>query len=275
MVQVPPAHPPLQNGESTEGVARRDLDEHRPVRQVDPQSLVTAEGRTPNRALSAWSRRFYTCTGTFTLAVPYTQRFFQLACPADVDGRGAGHVGMLTSNSFTRREFGRRLATEFLAEEVTLTHILDASGAYIPGHGTPTVLLVGRNRRPDVSQPVVVVLAERAEPTLPPIPGAGQVWQSIRRHARTAGLADRWTRSMSLDRRVLSEFPWQLTDSTARALIARMSGRSELGDVAIRIGYSAHHRRGRRLRRAAGRLPQTRPRRRSGPGPDHYGLRRT
>ncbi|WP_322752366.1 BREX-2 system adenine-specific DNA-methyltransferase PglX [Frankia sp. Cas3] len=183
--------------------------------------------------------QYETCRGSYTLAVPFTQRFFQLARPADADGRNAGHVGILTSNSFMRREFGQRLATEFLAEEVTLTHVLDTSGAYIPGHGTPTVLLIGRNRRPDVSEPLVVVLAERGEPTLPPVPREGQVWRSIRRHARTVGLADRWTRSVSLDRRVLREFPWQLTDSTARSLIARMSRQSVLGDVAIRIGYSA------------------------------------
>ena len=32
---------------------------------------------------------------------------------------------------------------------VELSHVIDTSGAYIPGHGTPTVILVGRNRVPE------------------------------------------------------------------------------------------------------------------------------
>ena len=62
-------------------------------------------------------------------------------------GRPAGYVGMITANSFMKREFGKKLIEEFFPE-VDLTHVIDTSGAYIPGHGTPTVILFGRNRRP-------------------------------------------------------------------------------------------------------------------------------
>ena len=56
-----------------------------------------------------------------------------------------GYVGQITSNSFMKREFGKKLIEEYLAA-IDLTLIVDTSGAYIPGHGTPTVILVGRNR---------------------------------------------------------------------------------------------------------------------------------
>ncbi len=42
---------------------------------------------------------------------------------------------------------GKKLIEQFLPG-IDLTHVIDTSGAYIPGHGTPTVLLFGRNRRP-------------------------------------------------------------------------------------------------------------------------------
>ena len=58
-----------------------------------------------------------------------------------------GYVGMITANSFMKREFGKKLIEEFFPT-VDLTHVIDTSGAYIPGHGTPTVILFGRNRRP-------------------------------------------------------------------------------------------------------------------------------
>ena len=63
------------------------------------------------------------------------------------DGRPAGYVGQITANSFMKREFGKKLIEEFFPT-VDLTHVIDTSGAYIPGHGTPTVILFGRNRTP-------------------------------------------------------------------------------------------------------------------------------
>lgn len=43
-----------------------------------------------------------------------------------------------------KREFGRKLIEQFLAN-LDLSLVVDTSGAYIPGHGTPTVLLFGHN----------------------------------------------------------------------------------------------------------------------------------
>jgi hypothetical protein len=70
--------------------------------------------------------------------VPFAQLFFELAVPPQADGRGAGYVGQITANSFMKREFGKKLITHFFAAKVDLTHVIDTSGAYIPGHGTPT-----------------------------------------------------------------------------------------------------------------------------------------
>ena len=58
-----------------------------------------------------------------------------------------GFVGMITANSFMKREFGRKLIEEFIPRW-DLHHVVDTSGAYIPGHGTPTVILFGRHRQP-------------------------------------------------------------------------------------------------------------------------------
>ena len=81
----------------------------------------------------------------YALAVPFIERFFDLA----LDGRTgpvAGYVGLIVANSFMKREFGKKLIEEDLPR-LDLTHVIDTSGAYIPGHGTPTVILFGRNAR--------------------------------------------------------------------------------------------------------------------------------
>jgi len=89
--------------------------------------------------------RYTTCHRKYSLGVPFTERFFDL-CISDDGSRQAGYVGMITTNSFMKREFGIKLIKDFLPKR-DLTHVLDTSGAAIPGHGTPTVILYARNRK--------------------------------------------------------------------------------------------------------------------------------
>ena len=92
---------------------------------------------------------------------------------------------MITANSFMKREFGKKLIEEFLPH-IDLTHVIDTSGAYIPGHGTPTVILFGRHHAP-VSPEVRAVLGIRGEPGTPDKPAQGQVWRSIVEHLDKSG----------------------------------------------------------------------------------------
>ena len=66
---------------------------------------------------------------------------------------------MITANSFMKREFGKKVIEEYLPS-VNLETIVNTSGAYIPGHGTPTVLLFGSSEKPQNSK-VLTVLASR------------------------------------------------------------------------------------------------------------------
>ena len=63
-----------------------------------------------------------------------------------------------------KREFGKKLIEEYFAYQVDLTHVIDTSGAYIPGHGTPTVILFGRTRFPRRGSTIRAVLGVRGEP---------------------------------------------------------------------------------------------------------------
>ena len=80
---------------------------------------------------------------------PFIERFFDLA-RAGTRARTAGFIGMIVANSFMKREFGKKLIEDVLPH-LDLTHVIDCSGAYIPGHGTPTVILfrsTGRRSAP-------------------------------------------------------------------------------------------------------------------------------
>ena len=132
-----------------------------------------------DKALSDRYRALYSsCHRQYGLSVPFTERFWDLAVQADEKAnRPAGFVGLINGNAFMKREFGKKLVEEFFPT-VDLTHVVDTSGAYIPGHGTPTVIKFGRHRRP-VSETVRAVLGIKGEPDKPTDPPKGKVWTAI------------------------------------------------------------------------------------------------
>lgn len=188
-------------------------------------------------ALNAEYRsRYASCKGTYALTVPFMERFYDLAKSTEP----AGWTGQITSNSFMKREFGSRLIEDYLPKK-DLRLVADTSGAYIPGHGTPTVILVGRNTRP--SAPTVrAILGIRGEPGRPDDPASGIVWTSITTHVGQPGWTDDWITVADLDRTLLSTHPWSLSGGGAVELqqaIARNSNRI-LSGLEVEVGRTTH-----------------------------------
>lgn len=178
---------------------------------------------------------YVSCRGKYALTAPFIERAFGLAA----EGRNSGYVGLLTANSFMKREFGRPLIEQVLSR-VEVSRIIDTSGAYIPGHGTPTVVLTGRNHEPDPQQPVYLVVGKEGEPAVPMAARDGLVWQSLRAMSdRSVAAEDRWAQSFFQQRSELTHFPWSLTDPTSGDLLRRMEQGERLGERVARIGYQA------------------------------------
>src|SRR6476620_6684053 len=115
---------------------------------------------------------------------------------------------MITANSFMKREFGKNLIEEFFPN-ADLTHVIDTSGAYIPGHGTPTVILLGRPRKP-LDNTVRAVLGVKGEPTTPDNPAKELVWQSILTQVDVAGAQDDFTSTADVSRETFNVHPWSI-----------------------------------------------------------------
>ena len=156
--------------------------------------------------LNAEYRRFGSCRGTYSLAVPFTERFFDLALPLD---EGAGYIGMITTNSFMKREFGKTLIEKFLPH-LDLTHVIDTSGAYIPNHGTPTVILFARHRQPIPGGTVRMVMGIRGEPSTPDDPAKGKAWTEIVRMVNCAGETGEFVSASDMERGRLAKHPWSI-----------------------------------------------------------------
>ncbi|MFJ1694438.1 BREX-2 system adenine-specific DNA-methyltransferase PglX [Streptomyces sp. NPDC087532] len=190
-----------------------------------------------------YKKGYDACTGLFALSVPFAQRMFELAVKG-AGGRqgGGGFVGQITANSFMKREFGRNLIETVFRNRVELSHVIDTSGAYIPGHGTPTVILVGRNRVPSGSRSIRAVLGVRGEPEQPKNAAEGRVWKEIVTYVDRPGSERDWVSVADFDRPHFAEAPWSLSGGGASEVFGQLTvaGSDLLGSRVKLIGRTTH-----------------------------------
>ncbi|MFI1952993.1 BREX-2 system adenine-specific DNA-methyltransferase PglX [Streptomyces xinghaiensis] len=198
--------------------ATEDVHEHPEILQQGRYHVVV--GNPPyitvkDKKLSALYRELYNaCAMQYALSVPFVQRFFELAKRGDAEGNGYGMVGQITANSFMKREFGTKLIEEFFAHKIELTEVIDTSGAYIPGHGTPTVILVGKRRDGSGrSQTIRTVRSVQGEPAALMNGEDGLVWKAIVDQIDKPGSVSQWVSVDDLGRdRFFGKQPWILAD---------------------------------------------------------------
>jgi hypothetical protein len=191
-------------------------------------------------ANAAYRERYRSCSRKFSLGVPFTELFFNLADRANVSTNApAGQVGMITTNSFMKREMGKKLVQDYLPKW-DLTHVVDTSGAFIPGHGTPTVILFGRNQ-PPAADAVRSVLGIRGEPSTPADPTKGLVWSSIVAQIDTPGSESDYVSVVDTDRSRFATHPWSIGGGGAAELKERLdtAGSDPLGSHVASVGFGA------------------------------------
>jgi hypothetical protein len=172
-----------------------------------------------------YRKAYKSCSGTYALSIPFAERIFQLAIRGVQNGIGAGYIGQITANSFMKREFGKKLIEEYFPN-VDLTYVIDTSGAYIPGHGTPTVILIGRRRYARADSTIRAVLGVRGEPSQPSDPANGLAWQAIINQVDKPNSESEWVSVVDLDRHRLAKYPWSLSGGGASGLVSLIEKKS-------------------------------------------------
>jgi len=150
---------------------------------------------------------YESAAGKYALAAPFTERFFDLG----VEG---GFVGLINSNAWTKREYGKTLIEKVLPR-FDVQHVIDTSGCYLPGHGTPTLLLFGRRRAPG-DAPVIAVLGKRGEQEVPADPSTAPVWSELVAHHDDVGFEGKYVSVEALARTETKRHPWVLAGGGAR-----------------------------------------------------------
>ncbi|MEU6628833.1 BREX-2 system adenine-specific DNA-methyltransferase PglX [Streptomyces parvus] len=228
---------------STEDVAEYPgiLDRGRYHLVVGNPPYITVKDKQLNQL---YRKLYNACAGTYALSVPFAQRFFELAKQGGADGHGYGIVGQITANSFMKREFGTKLIEEYFAHKVELTEVIDTSGAVIPGHGTPTVILIGRPREGAKRQATIrTVRSVQGEPSAPEEgkEAEGLVWRAIVELIDRPGRAGQWVSVDDLERgRYFGKQPWILTAGGLEMNEAiSQAGTGPLSQICQSIGFNA------------------------------------
>ncbi|MFE3148003.1 BREX-2 system adenine-specific DNA-methyltransferase PglX [Streptomyces sp. NPDC059218] len=169
-----------------------------------------------------YRKAYDACAGTYALSVPFAQRIFELAIRGSGIGRSGGFTGQITSNSFMKRGFGKRLV-EIFFPRVDLTYVIDTSRAFIPGHGTPTVILAGRNQNWLSADAVRTVVGLKGEPEPPANPADGFVWSAIAKQAREFGIESDWVTASDMRHDQFGSHPWTLSSGGAVELLTKMT----------------------------------------------------
>lgn len=198
---------------------------------------ITVKDKVLNQA---YRDRFGSCHRKYSLAVPFMERFFDLAAEANIDiGSPAGYVGMITSNSFMKREFGKKLIEQFMPRW-DVTHVIDTAGAYIPGHGTPTVILFGKHQRP-TAPTIRAVMGIKGEPSTPSDPSKGLVWSAILHQVDCAGSDSDFVSVADTERSSFHSHPWSIGGGGAAELKLYIDDNVEqkLGEIVDNIGIGA------------------------------------
>ncbi|MER6411953.1 BREX-2 system adenine-specific DNA-methyltransferase PglX [Streptomyces humidus] len=221
-----------------------DVHEHPGILQQGRYHVVV--GNPPyitvkDKRLAALYRELYdACFREYALSVPFAQRFFELARRGDSEGHGYGMVGQITANSFMKREFGKKLIEGYFKNEVELTEVIDTAGAHIPGHGTPTVIMIGRRRSGLARSPMLrTVRGIQGEPDRPKDPSQGLVWRAICEQIDRTDSESDWVSVIDMARENMSTHPWSLTGGAAVDVMKSLGQHvCKLNDVVDGIGLS-------------------------------------
>jgi hypothetical protein len=163
-----------------------------------------------DRKVNDWYRkRFSACGGKYSLAVPFMQQIFQLAI-------NEGFTGQITANSFMNNEFGKKLVVHYLPT-IDLTTVVDSRYVKMAGHGTPTVILFGRNRAPTSSR-IRVVMAIRGEANELVSATRNTVWENVLKQVDQLGSESDFFSVADLSRDGLKVHPWTIGGGGAAEL---------------------------------------------------------
>jgi hypothetical protein len=140
------------------------------------------------------------CYKNYLLVCPFFDLSFGLLKPN-------GQLGFIVSNAFAQRDLGQPLV-ENLFPTVDLQKVVDCSGLLFPGHGTPTCIVFGAQRKPDSTTAIKVAAILPGGGDLRTQPEQSPLWHKLAAQHDSPAYADDSIVVAARTRKEMSTWPW-------------------------------------------------------------------
>jgi type I restriction-modification system DNA methylase subunit/PAS domain-containing protein len=162
--------------------------------------FVTARNAEKRELYRArWPR---VCYKNYLLVCPFFELSFSLLKPD-------AQLGFIVSNAFAQRDLGQPLIEDFFPT-VDLQKLVDCSGLLFPGHGTPTCLVFGAQRKPDEKSPIRVSAILPGGGDLRTPPEESPLWHTLASQNDNPGYSDARVVVADRSRMEMRKWPWNL-----------------------------------------------------------------
>jgi type I restriction-modification system DNA methylase subunit len=160
--------------------------------------FVTA--RNPEKRELYRARWPRVCHMKFLLVCPFFDLSFGLL-------KSDGQLGFIVSNAFAKREFGQPLIEDFFPT-VDLQKVVDCSGLLFPGHGTPTCIVFGAQKKPDEKTPIRVAATLPGGGDLRTPPEESPLWHTLAAQHDNPNFQSEQVVVSDRTRKELGKWPW-------------------------------------------------------------------
>ncbi len=150
------------------------------------------------------------CYKNYLLVCPFFELSFGLLKPA-------GQLGFIVANAFAQRDLGQPLVENFFPT-VDLQKVVDCSGLMFPGHGTPTCLVFGAQRKPAEQSPVRVAAILPGGGDLRTSPEESPLWYTLAAQHDNPGFSDSRVVVADRPRNEMGKWPWNFGGRKSAAL---------------------------------------------------------
>jgi len=193
----------------------------------NPPYIFVDDERKRSAYRAAWPR---SAQGLYSQSAPMTERFWLLPT------RG-GFSGFIVAKNFTNREFGKGVV-ENVVRDVKINLVVDTSGASLPGHATPTLMIFSERNKPVSPDSTTTIIAStRGGPSNMSDPGSGIVWTSILHNFDNAGFENGWISVRTVPQSTLEYHPWTLSSATADRILLSINKYAPLTDFGAKSGF--------------------------------------
>ena len=148
------------------------------------------------------------CYKNYLLVCPFFELSFGLLKPA-------GQLGFIVANAFAQRDLGQPLVENFFPT-VDLQKVVDCSGLMFPGHGTPTCLVFGAQRKPAEQSPVRVAAILPGGGDLRTPPEESPLWYTLAAQHDNPGFSDSRVVVADRPRNEMGKWPWNFGGRSLR-----------------------------------------------------------